>query len=659
MEATVEVDEIRLGQTLDDVTTGGDTDGDGMPDLWETANGLNPAVNDAALDADSNGGADGLTNLQELLAGTNPQDSDTDDDGLNDGAEVSGSGNLFAPGTPTSPLLADSDGDKASDGEEINGTLNTSFSNAPTNPNAADTDTDGAKDYKELVYHSNPNDSGNLPTPALFYLIDNTLLNGSFETKNGGTAIGTTKITSWDAVGNNIDNWTQLAGPANDSGVQGNASHGTRSGYFQSGNSAYNLTTNVAAAGAVYACTWKQRNGGGNTISVKLGYWNGTAFIEIPASLTTTNTTNGVGDLVYRIPAGSPAIGFPIGISMGSTGAWIDVDEVALSIAATGDDDGDGMPNLWETANGLDPNSNAGVNGASSDLDGDGLTNLQEFTAGTKPNLADTDSDGLKDGPETTGSLNIAYSNAPTNPLVADSDGDGLLDGAEVNGSPATDPNLADTDADGWNDRLELVFGTNPTESASMPVLYELIGLNKRNGGFELLNGVVNPAKASHRDTDPDGDVDNWTVWTEQSTAENDSGTEGAPKHGYLQNGNAARNMTPYTGKAGDKIRLTYDRLSGGALTASVTPTTTQTSRRRVLTRPALLRHRSIPMVTACPTLGKSPTSGACRIHSALPVRTRMATATPTWSSSPTTPIRTASSASTVPLRTRFLIRGS
>ena len=49
-----------------------DTDGDGMTDAWEIANRLNPAVNDANLDADD----DGMTNLQEFLVGTDPQDKD-------------------------------------------------------------------------------------------------------------------------------------------------------------------------------------------------------------------------------------------------------------------------------------------------------------------------------------------------------------------------------------------------------------------------------------------------------------------------------------------------------------------------------------------------------------------------------------------------------
>jgi hypothetical protein len=50
----------------------GDRDGDGLPDDWELASGLNPDdPADAGLDADG----DGLSNRDEYAAGTNPQDA--------------------------------------------------------------------------------------------------------------------------------------------------------------------------------------------------------------------------------------------------------------------------------------------------------------------------------------------------------------------------------------------------------------------------------------------------------------------------------------------------------------------------------------------------------------------------------------------------------
>jgi hypothetical protein len=60
-----------------------DWDGDGLPDDWEIAHGLNPWLNDANLDSDG----DGLTNLQEYELGTDPFNPDTDGDGIPDGDE--------------------------------------------------------------------------------------------------------------------------------------------------------------------------------------------------------------------------------------------------------------------------------------------------------------------------------------------------------------------------------------------------------------------------------------------------------------------------------------------------------------------------------------------------------------------------------------------
>ncbi|OGU55746.1 MAG: hypothetical protein A2V66_11840 [Ignavibacteria bacterium RBG_13_36_8] len=80
---------------------------------------------------------DGLTKAQEEELGTDPNNPDTDGDGLNDGAEFMQ--------YKTDPLNADTDGDTLNDYDEV--------MKYKTNPLTVDTDKDGLNDNDEVLRH--------------------------------------------------------------------------------------------------------------------------------------------------------------------------------------------------------------------------------------------------------------------------------------------------------------------------------------------------------------------------------------------------------------------------------------------------------------------------------------------------------------------------
>jgi gliding motility-associated-like protein len=150
-----------------------DTDGDGVTDGEEvygtddpitpyvptgTSDPLDPCdpiTTSPACDADG----DGLTNDEEATNGTDPNDTDTDNDGVSDGEEVNGTDDPVTPYVPTGssdPLdpcdpitspACDSDGDGVpNDDEATNG----------TDPNNPDTDGDGVNDGEEIYGTDDP-----------------------------------------------------------------------------------------------------------------------------------------------------------------------------------------------------------------------------------------------------------------------------------------------------------------------------------------------------------------------------------------------------------------------------------------------------------------------------------------------------------------------
>jgi parallel beta-helix repeat protein len=117
-----------------------DSDFDHTPDGWEVSNGLDPLTYDSEYDGDS----DALTNLQEFIHGTDPWHSDTDSDAIPDGYEVYNGLN---------PLVNDAQGDL-----DLDSLTNLFEYQIGTSANNSDSDYDLANDAWEYFFGLDPLD---------------------------------------------------------------------------------------------------------------------------------------------------------------------------------------------------------------------------------------------------------------------------------------------------------------------------------------------------------------------------------------------------------------------------------------------------------------------------------------------------------------------
>ena len=114
-----------------------DTDGDGIPDLWEKWTHGRRDASDDGIDRDE----DGLTELEEFQNQTDPRTADTDGDGFDDAIEVANGMN---------PLVQE-DFTPAEPDENENGIIDL-WENSPYIYGFTDTDQNGFDDYYEAYY---------------------------------------------------------------------------------------------------------------------------------------------------------------------------------------------------------------------------------------------------------------------------------------------------------------------------------------------------------------------------------------------------------------------------------------------------------------------------------------------------------------------------
>lgn len=519
------------GLTTDEENTAGtdpanpDTDGDGIDDGTEVDNGTSPInfcdPNNSGLGTDDCD-LDGLTNDEETLAGTDPNDADTDNDGETDGDEVNFATNPLDPCDPniSGNPLADCDGDNLDNaGEELAGTDN----------NNPDTDSDGVIDGDEVTNGSNPLDSCS-PNPTAIGSndCDEDGLDNDEETFYG------TDPTNDDTDGDGILDGTEIDGTSNpldacdpDAGALStndcdndglnnageelagtdNTNPDTDNDGFNDGNEVTNGTDPLNACDPVSSGIGTDDcdlDGLTNDEEILAGTDPNNPDTDADTIEDGEEITNGTNPLDPCDPSIS-AVG-----TADCDGDNLDNDGEILAGTDNNnpDTDNDGFIDGDEVLNGSNPldacSPDAGAVGTS-DCDNDGLINEEETFYGTDPANEDTDGDGLNDGDEIAGASNPLDACDPNPSALGSNDCD--LDGLDNDGeeTAGTDISNPDTDGDGIQDGTEVAGGTNPLDPCD-PNAAACNGPSAENDlASTPINTPVNIAVTENDDFGPNG----------------------------------------------------------------------------------------------------------------------------------------------------------
>ncbi len=443
-----------------------DTDGDGMDDAWETAywspvvcagapgGPLDPLdAGDKYLDNDN----DGLSNFKEyqltkIVKGeiiknqTNPCKVDTDGDGLGDKTEVYGTYGLIGPqGQGTDPNDTDTDDDQITDGNEDkdhNGKWNPL---TETNPLQKDTDGDGLDDgFEGKVVGTDPKKADT----------DGDGLSDGMEYN----LVGTNPLvpdTDADGLGDGVE--AGVSGkdscPADKSNPHVKDTDGD--GLFDGLEDADGDGCFDKDAGETSAID-------PDTDGDKLndGVETGKGKDEDPASTTDPLNKDSDEDGLWDSHEDKNKNG------------KVDPDETDPNVKDT---DNGGVPDGTEVlVDGTDPLNP--LDDLVADPDGDGLTNGEEKTIGTNPYDADTDGDTIPD-PMEVGENHLSPpdhdGDGDIDAVDPDSDADGIPDAVEAGDAdpetPPVDSNSDETadyldddsDGDGIPDSVEWAVDAN------------------------------------------------------------------------------------------------------------------------------------------------------------------------------------------------------